>query len=112
MYEGAIKFVKKAIIACEKKDIAERGYNIGKTYDVILELANTLDHKVGGEIASNLEQLYMFITDQLTQANITGDPEYLKSVLKILETLHDGWVQAIKQLKENEHNHRSAIQKA
>ena len=102
MYEGAIKFVKKAIIACENNDIAERGYNIGKAYDVILELANTLDHNVGGEIASNLEQLYMFMTDQLTQANIKGDPEHLREVLKLLEILHDGWVQAIKKLKENE----------
>jgi flagellar secretion chaperone FliS len=100
MYEGAIKFVKKAIIASEQRNIAERGLNIGRAYDVILELNNTLDHKVGGEISANLEQLYMFLTEQLTQANITGDVQYLKNCLKILETLFEGWSKAIETLKK------------
>src|SRR5437868_7909444 len=100
MYEGAIKFVKMAITAAENKQIAERGMNIGRAYDIILELNNTLDHKVGGDISKNLEQLYMFITDQYQQANITGDPQPLRGALKVLETLYDGWVKAIEQLKK------------
>jgi flagellar protein FliS len=100
LYEGAIKFVKLAIVAAEQKNIAERGMNLGRAYDIILELNNTLDHKVGGEIARNLEQLYMFMTEQLTKANITGDPQYLRNCLRILETLHEGWVKAVEQLKK------------
>lgn len=102
MYEGAIRFVKRAIIACEQNNIADRGLNIGKAYDVILELNNTLDHKVGGDIAKNLEQLYMYITDQLTKANIKGDKKPLEEALKILETLYGGWQQAIEKLKKEE----------
>lgn len=102
LYEAAIRFIKKAIKAIEEKDIGERGVNIGKAYDIFMELNNTLDHQSGGEIANNLEQLYMFITDQLTQANIKGDVEALKSVLKITETLYAGWVEAIESLKKEE----------
>src|SRR4051812_44733471 len=80
MYEGAIKFTKKAIVACECKDIGERGLNIGKAYDIIMELNNTLNFEVGGEIAKNLEQLYMFMTEQLTKANVTGDVVALHTV--------------------------------
>ena len=100
MYEGAIKFVKLAIIAAEQKHIADRGTNIGRAYDIILELNNTLDHNVGGEIAKNLEQLYMYLTDQFTQANSSGDPQPLKNCLKILETLYEGWSKAVEQLKK------------
>ncbi|RME14215.1 MAG: flagellar export chaperone FliS [Bdellovibrio sp.] len=99
MYEGAMKFVKKAIMACEEKDIAARGENIGRAYDVIMELNNTLNHEIGGEVAKNLEQLYIFMLEQLTKANINGDPQPLKDTLKILNTLYDGWVQAIEKLK-------------
>ncbi len=102
MYEGAIKFAKKAIIACEQKNISDRGLYIGRTYDIIMELANTLDHTVGGEISLNLERLYLFIMDQLTKANISGDPAHLKSCVKILETLYEGWTQAIDKLKKEE----------
>lgn len=102
MYEGAIKFTKLAIQAAEKKDIADRGMNIGRAYDIIMELNNTLDHKVGGEISKNLEQLYMYMTDRLTQANLSGKPEPLRDVLKLLETLYDGWAKAIESIKKNQ----------
>ncbi len=100
MYEGAIKYVKMGIIACEEKKIADRGVNIGRAYDIIMELNNTLDHGVGGDISKNLERLYMFMTDQLTKANSTGSIEPLKTTLGLLETLHDGWVKAVESLKK------------
>ncbi len=102
MYEGAIRFTKQAITALEQKQIAEKGIAIGRAYDVIMELNNTLDHKVGGEISKNLEQLYMFMTEQLTQANIKNNVEHLHNVVRILETLYDGWKQAVEQLKKQE----------
>lgn len=102
LYEGAIKFNKKAIIASEQNDIASRCENITKTYDIILELMNTLDFKVGGEVALNLEQLYMYMTDELTRANLTGKVEHLKNVLKILETLNKGWQEAVEIIKRKE----------
>lgn len=100
MYEGAIKFTKRAIKAFEEKKIAERCENIGRAYDIVMELNNTLDHKVGGEVAIQLEQLYMFITDQYLKANMTADVAPLHHALKILETLQDGWVQAVEKLKK------------
>lgn len=65
-----------------------------------MELNNTLDHKVGGDIAKNLEQLYMFITEQYTKANVSGSIEPLQSSLKILETLYSGWSQAVEKLEK------------
>jgi flagellar protein FliS len=102
MYEGAIKFTKLAIQAAEEKKIADRGVNIGRAYDIVMELNNTLDHKIGGDISKNLEQLYMFITDQYTKANISGSPEPLREALKLLETLYDGWAKAVEALKKNQ----------
>lgn len=102
LYEGAIRFTKKAILAIDNSDIADRGLNIGKAYDIILELNNTLNHEVGGEIAANLEQLYMFCTDRLTEANIKGAKKPLEDVVKVLTPLYEGWKQAIEQLKKQE----------
>jgi flagellar protein FliS len=100
LYEGAIKFVKKAILACETNNIGDRGYNIGRAFDIIMELNNTLNFEVGGELAKNLERLYTFMTDELTKANATGKVEHLHTVLKLLDTLYEGWVQAVDSLKK------------
>jgi flagellar protein FliS len=102
LYEGAIRFIKQAIVAIDKKDIADRGMNIGRAFDIINELNNTLNHEAGGEIASNLEQLYMFVSEQLTKSNATGQKKPLEDALKVLETLYSGWVEAIEKLKREE----------
>jgi flagellar protein FliS len=102
LYEGAIKFTKLAIIACENKKIADRGMNIGRAYDIVMELNNTLDHKIGGEISKNLESLYIFMMEQYTKSNISGDPNPLKSNQKMLETLYEGWVQAVEKIKKDQ----------
>lgn len=99
MYEGAIKFTKLAIKAAEEKKVIDRCTHLGRAYDIVMELNNTLDHNVGGEISMKLEQLYIFITDQFTKANLTGDPQPLKDALKILETLYQGWQGAVQKIK-------------
>jgi flagellar protein FliS len=101
LYEGAIKFTKLAITAAEQKKIADRCTNIGRAYDIVMELNNTLDHKIGGQIASNLEQLYMFIMEQYTKANISGEAEPLRASLRILENLYEGWKGAVDQVKKS-----------
>ncbi len=109
LYEGAIKFTKLAIQATEQKKVAERGQNILRAFDIVMELNATLDHKVGGELSKQLEQLYTFMMEQYTKANIKADAEPLKANVKILENLYEGWKQAIDNLKkENEQKNGGA----
>ena len=100
LYEGAIKFTKLAIQAAEQKKIAERGTNIMRAYDIILELQVSLDHKVGGEIAAQLDQLYTYVLDQYTKANISGEIDPLRNSLKVIENLFDGWKVAVEKYKK------------
>lgn len=104
LYEAAIKFTKLAIQAAEEKKIADRGQNIIRAFDIIVELQATLDHKVGGELAMQLEQLYVYMLEQYTKANISGSPEPLRSNLKVLENLYEGWKGAIENMKKDNEN--------
>ena len=104
LYEGAIKFTKLAIQAAEANNIADRGKNIMRAYDIVVELQVSLDHKVGGDLAKQLDQLYVYMLDQYTKANVRGDISALQSCLKVLNNLYDGWKLAVEKMKkENEH---------
>ncbi|MBY0451664.1 MAG: flagellar protein FliS, partial [Bdellovibrionaceae bacterium] len=46
------------------------------------------------------EQLYVFMIEQYTKANIKGEAEPLKANLKVLENLYEGWKGAIEQMKK------------
>ena len=97
LYEAAITNVKKAIVAIEQKNLADKGKYIGKAHDIINELTISLNHEVGGQIAKDLERLYNFMVTQLLKANIENDREALLPVQKNLETLLEGWRIAVQQ---------------
>jgi flagellar protein FliS len=99
LYQAAIKNCKKAIEAIEAKQIAKKGEYIGKLQDIVIELNNSLDFEVGGDIAKELSSLYDYMLFASTQANIKIDAEPLQGCLSVLNTLYEGWSEAIKSLK-------------
>jgi flagellar protein FliS len=101
LYQAAIKNCKKAIEGIDSNDLKMKGEHIGKLQDIVIELNNSLDFEVGGDIARELSSLYDYILHSSTQANIKIDKEPLEGCLNVLKTLYDGWSQAIKSLKVN-----------
>lgn len=101
LYQAAIKNCKKGIEAIEQKNVAKKGEYIGKMQDIVVELSNSLDFEVGGEVAKELASLYDYILYASTQANIKLDKTQLEGCLRVLNTLYDGWTEAIKNLKQN-----------
>ncbi len=99
LYEGAIRFTKMAIRAAQDNNIPERGKNILKAYDIILEFQASLNHNVAGDLPKQLDQLYTYMLEQYSKANMTGNIEALQSCLKVLENLYDGWNQVINKTK-------------
>ena len=95
LYDGAIRFVRQASEAMAAGERVRKLESISKALGVIAELANTLDHEVGGEIAENLDALYHFMIRELTQANLKNDAEKLKVVEDMLCGLRETWMQAI-----------------
>jgi flagellar protein FliS len=108
LYQAAIKNCKKGIEAIENKNLAKKGEYIGKMQDIIVELSNSLDFEVGGDVAKELASLYDYILYSSTQANIKIDKTHLEGCLRVLNTLYDGWTEAIKQIKSQSTNTKSA----
>ncbi len=91
LYEGAIDFLEKSIVACDDgrvddfKDLLQRGRRI------IEEFQKTLDFERGGQVPNQLNDLYVFMLDSLTQADLTHDTDYVERVIEHLRILLDGW---------------------
>ena len=101
LYDGAITNCRKALESMERKDIAGKGMYIGKALAIVTELMNTLNHEVGGEISTRLEQLYMYVIDEFTRANIEGRAQSVEDAIKVLLILRDAWIGAI-DIQKNE----------
>ncbi len=91
LYDGAIKFMRLAIKEIEAKNYEAKGRYIGKAQDIINELNMVLDMEAGGEIASNLRKLYLFMSGRLSEANAKCDPQMVREVIALMEELNKGW---------------------
>lgn len=94
LYEGAIKFVNKAIMSIEKDDVMGAHNNLMKTQRIIEELRASLDHKY--PVAKEFDTVYEYILRRLVEANIEKDKDILEEVLEHLRTMRDTWKEVMK----------------
>lgn len=91
LYEGAIYQSRKAKVAIQEGDIQKKVHAISRCLAIVEELLRSLNLEEGGQVAENLQELYLFIMKELTEANITSSCEKLDLVESILKTLLEGW---------------------
>ena len=94
LYDGALAAVKNAVKHMAAGQIAEKGLAISKALDIINNgLRASLDKKAGGEIATNLDLLYVYMTERLLTANLQNKAEMLEEVQTLLTDMRDTWTQ-------------------
>lgn len=91
MYEGALRFIRRAQKAIADSDPEGAHNNIMRAYAIVAELMATLDFKRGGEIAAKLEQCYDYVLHLLKEANIKKDPAALATACALFEPLLATW---------------------
>ncbi len=65
--------------------------NILRAQNIITELVVSLDMDKGGEVAENLQRLYDFMMDHLSQANIAKQRQPVIEVRNMMNELRDAW---------------------
>ncbi len=98
LYDGAIRFALIAKKKIEEGDYAGKGTYVGKVQAIISELMSSLDFSIAPELCTQLEQLYIYMMEQLTEANLQVKTEPIDIVVKLLTTLREGWGQALTSL--------------
>jgi flagellar secretion chaperone FliS len=76
-------------------EVVAKGKAVGKAVRLINQLNGTLDMERGGEIAQNLRNLYLYMLNRLTVANITNDARIVAEVNSLVRTIKNGWDQIV-----------------
>ena len=94
LYDGALVAIKSAAVHMAAGRIPEKGAAVTKALDIINNgLRASLDKKAGGEIASNLDALYVYMTERLLTASLQNNTAMLEEVQTLLGDLRDAWTQ-------------------
>ncbi|MCA0385458.1 MAG: flagellar export chaperone FliS [Firmicutes bacterium] len=92
LYEGIVKFIKKALLSLESKNYEQVNYNTQRAQAIVDELRSTLNMDI--PLSESLEQLYEYLNFKLLNANIGKNEQEFNDALEIAENFKDTWKQA------------------
>jgi len=92
LFNGARAAVAEAKGHLDRNEVAAKGGAISKAISIIDGgLKASLDLNVGGEMAKNLSDLYVYMVQRLVYANLKNDRAAMDEVAKLLHELGDAW---------------------
>ncbi|MEF3191563.1 MAG: flagellar export chaperone FliS [Campylobacterales bacterium] len=91
LYEGILRFCVQAKRAIENGDIEKRVYYINKASDIFVELINSLNFDVEGDIPHYLNGLYAYQLQLLATANFYNRTDELETVMRVARGLLEAW---------------------
>lgn len=93
LFEGAIERIVQAKGAMEYGDIELKGRKINSAVSIVGGLRESLNTDAGGDLAMNLDNLYVYIQSTLTAAHIKNDPKKLDEAATLLGDIRSAWIQ-------------------
>ncbi|HHJ13527.1 MAG TPA: flagellar export chaperone FliS [Gammaproteobacteria bacterium] len=91
LLEGALDRIAAARGLLERGDMAGKGRQITSVIAILDGLRASLDHEKGGEIAANLEDLYLYMSRRLVESHARNDPAALDEVADLLREIKSAW---------------------
>lgn len=90
LYDKAIKSMNEALELMANGDMVAKGERLIRAQDIVLQLSDALDPSTG-EIADNLERLYLYIYRRLIRGNIRLDADAIIEARSLMTQLLESW---------------------
>ena len=91
LMEGALGKIAAAKGNMERGNIQAKGDQIGSAIAILDGLKSSLDKEKGGEIAQNLDDLYIYMERRLIEAHSHNDTAILDEVSDLLRQIKEAW---------------------
>lgn len=93
LFEGALERITQAKGAMQFGNVELKGHKINRAVAIVGGLRESLNTAEGGDIAANLDALYVYIQNLLYSAHAKNDIAQLDEATKLLLDLRSAWNQ-------------------
>jgi flagellar protein FliS len=94
LFDGFQESISLAKGAMRERRIEAKGRAISRALNILDEgLHGSLNMEAGGRIAADLAALYLYVSKQLTQANIRNDESVLDECARLIEPIRSAWAE-------------------
>ncbi len=97
LFDGCLRFLRRAEAAAKAGQPAELTAGVNRATAIIMELNATLDMEAGGEISTNLRNLYVFLQRHLLDAARESDAHAIRQAIGIVAELRSAFATAARQ---------------
>jgi flagellar protein FliS len=91
MFDGLIGRLAMAKGYIGRSDFEGKSRCLGSAITIIGALQDALDKDKGGEIAENLDRLYLYMTRRVFAAGVANDLDIIDEVISLVKTVKEGW---------------------
>lgn len=106
LYDGALRFCRRAMECLEKKDFEGAFEANMRAQKIVLELSTSLRHEIAPDLCAKLSALYTYIFKLLVQAATERQTKPLQDAIGLLEYERETWVMLMEKLaKESGQGH-------
>jgi flagellar protein FliS len=91
LYDEINNQLNRAILSIEQKDLMKGNQALQKAQRIIKHLKATLNYNY--EVAGGLSQLYDYFNNQIINANIKKDTQFLQEIIPFVVELRDTFAQ-------------------
>jgi len=90
LYDKAILCMDESLELMDAGDMIGKGERLLRAQEIVLELSDALD-RCAGEVAHNLERLYLYIYRRLIRGNVRLDREAILEARNLMSKLYQAW---------------------
>ena len=91
LFDGLVESLKAAEGQIKRGQISAKAKSLARASKIVLGLQNALDFDEGGEIASNLNELYSYVVRRLFHVNAHNDIDALLEIHGLMEEIRQAW---------------------
>jgi flagellar secretion chaperone FliS len=92
LYDGAIRFLYRAMQCVEEGDVHGRRVAVKKVIDILMYLQARLRPDVGGVVAASLADFYATMFTMTLEASHLESKEQFEDVISFVRNVRDAWV--------------------
>jgi flagellar secretion chaperone FliS len=92
LYDGAIRFLYRAMQCTEEDDVHGRRKAVKKVIDILMYLQARLRPDLGGSVAASLADFYATMFTMTLEASHLESAELFKDVISFVRNVREAWI--------------------
>lgn len=98
LIEGCIRFLRSGREGLEQKNFEKVFESFTNARNILVELMSSLRHEIAPDVCGNLESIYTYVFNRITEGSFEKDPAKIDEAIGLMEYDRETWILLMEKL--------------